>query len=146
MKEIYKLCPINQILKILPNYMKRSLNELPEFPIARVITPNWSTLSEIPSCWFMPISRAKNPIKFLPPILSLTFQSHFPLSFEMEWKRFVFQNWSWQQKICGNLSRKIIIQLFIKIFLHNLNILASLHKWWEAVNSDEMLISGSCTA
>ena len=90
--------------------MKRSLNELLEFPIAGEagdITANWSTLSEIPSCWFMPISRAKNPIIFLPPkFLSLTFQSHFPLSFEIKWKRFVFQNWSWQRKIFGNLQRK----------------------------------------
>ena len=31
---------------------------------------------------------------FTPKFLSLTFQSHFPLSFEMEWKRFVFLNWS----------------------------------------------------
>ena len=87
--------------------MKRSLNELLEFPIDGVITPNWSTIS---GNSFMLVYAnqwsEKSDNIFTPKFLSLTFQSHFPLSFEMEWKRFVFQNWSWQRKIFGNLQRK----------------------------------------
>ena len=83
--------------------MKRSLNELPEFPIAEVITPNWSTLSEIPSCWFMPTSRAKNLIIFYPKFLSLTFQSHPSFCWNGV-ETFCLSKLVVTTEICGNLK------------------------------------------